>query len=149
MKHMGKRTAFIAAVLLAATLGADRSYAAAVAIVDAWFRALPAGLPAGGYFTLHNGAATPITLVAAGSPACGMLMLHKSEQMSGVSSMSDVPRIDVPAGGTLQFAPGGYHLMCMSPSTLLKPGTAVPVTLDFADGSKITAPFLVRTATGK
>ena len=148
MAQSTARAALIAAALLtdayAPAAAADR-----VVITNAWLRALPANLPAGGYFTLHNGTARALTLIGANSPACGVLMLHKSEEMSGVSSMSDVPSIKVPPGGTLTFAPGGYHLMCTGPSALLRQSAMVPVTLDFADGSKLDASFLVRSATGR
>ena len=138
-----------AAAIVLTVVGVSAADASSVAVADAWFRALPANLPAGGYFTLHNDSAKALTLDGATSPACGMLMLHKSEKTSGMASMSDVARIDVPAGGTLTFAPGGYHLMCMSPTVLLKQGSDVQVTLHFADGSKVIASFAVRSATGK
>jgi copper(I)-binding protein len=49
----------------------------------------------------------------------------------------------------LKFAPGGYHLMCMQPSADIKPGKTVSVTLTFANGSSVTAPFAVRSASGQ
>jgi len=149
MKLIAKAAAFIAAALAAAFPSSSQAVQSTVSITDAWFRMLPAGLPAGAYFTLHNGSGKVLALKAADSPACGMLMLHKSDESSGMASMSDVERIDVPPGSTFKFAPGGYHLMCMSPTALLKIGTSAPVTLHFADGSKITAAFAVKSATGK
>jgi copper(I)-binding protein len=155
MTHIAKRGAFCASALLAALLCANPGVAGNVSITDAWLRGMPANLPVGGYFTLHNGTGGNLTLIGANSPACGVLMLHKSEEMSGMSSMSDVPRIDVPPGGTLNFSPGSYHMMCMDPTPLLKQAetvrkhAVVPVTLYFADGSRIGVPFQVRSATGK
>ncbi|HSZ73529.1 MAG TPA: copper chaperone PCu(A)C [Rhizomicrobium sp.] len=134
----------LAAVALFVSAGAD-----AATVTDAWFRALPAGLPSGGYFTLTNSGAQTISLTAADSPACGMLMLHKSSADSGMSMMSDVAKIDVPAGGAVKFAPGGYHLMCMDPTPQMKPGAKVPVTLFFADKSKLQISFTVRNASGR
>ena len=131
---------------LAALLPAD---AATLSVTDAWFRALPPSVPSGGYFTLRNDGAGPVTLTGAQSPACGMLMLHKSENMGGMSSMADVANIDVAAGGALSFAPGGYHLMCMDAKPMLKPGGHVPVTLLFKDGANLTVSFAVRGAMGK
>jgi periplasmic copper chaperone A len=122
--------------------------AAGPTIGNAWFRALPAQLPAGGYFDLHNGGAKTISLVGADSPACGMLMLHKSERSGGMEHMTEVARVDVPPGGTVSFAPGGYHLMCMDPMPMLKIGARVPVTLQFADGTSLRAEFAVRNAAG-
>jgi hypothetical protein len=132
---------------LALVLCAPEAHAANASISNAWFRSLPAGVPAAGYFELRNNGDKTLSLTGAASPACGMLMLHKSENMGGMDEMSAVDRIAVKPHATLRFAPGGYHLMCMQPA--LKIGTQVSVTLDFADGSKLAASFVVRGATGK
>ena len=136
---------------LAFLLAAAPAIAAApqIAVTQAWIRALPGDLPAAGYFTLHNAGAKTLTLNGAASPACGMLMLHKSDTMGGMSSMSDVAAVDIAPGATLSFAPGGYHLMCMDPTPAIKPGGHVPVTLKFSDGSTVQATFAVRGANGK
>jgi len=117
-------------------------------VSDAWIRALPASVPSGGYFTLHNNGSAPLKLTGASSPACGMLMLHKSEDMGGMMHMDDMTTIDVPAKGTLKFAPGGYHLMCMDATSAIKPGNTVDVTLQFAGGAALTAKFIVKNAAG-
>ncbi|MGZ5939869.1 MAG: copper chaperone PCu(A)C [Rhizomicrobium sp.] len=142
-------TRTLCGALLALALATPAAAAPQVTVTQAWFRALPGKLPAGGYFTLHNGTAKNVTLRGAYSPACGMLMLHKSETMNGMASMSDVATIDVRAGGTLSFSPGGYHLMCMEPAPAMKRGGTVAVTLQFADGTKVPVKFDVRGANGK
>jgi len=78
-----------------------------------------------------------------------MLMLHKSEDTGGMAGMQAVTEVNVPAGGTVKFAPGGYHLMCMDSKPIIKPGAMAPVTLMFKDGSSVTAQFVVRNAVGK
>jgi copper(I)-binding protein len=123
--------------------------AADITVSDGWFRALPAKLPSGGYFSLHNGGARSVTLTGASSPACGMLMLHKSDAMNGMSGMSDVENVLVAAGDTVRFAPGGYHLMCTDPTLAMRAGATVPVTLEFVGGTKISADFAVKDAKGK
>jgi copper(I)-binding protein len=135
------------ALMLAAATPAAAS--PAVTITDAWIRALPGTLPSGGYFTLHNDGKTTQTLVSAASPACGMLMLHVSENKGGMSAMRDVTQVEIAPGATLRFAPGGYHLMCMDAGPAIKPGAKVPVTLGFKDGEMLTVDFAVRNATGK
>jgi copper(I)-binding protein len=148
-RHSAVKSACVTALCLA-ILPIGNSFAAEnIAVTDAWIRALPADLPSGGYFTLHNGGPKPLTLTGASSPGCGMLMLHKSENMGGMSSMQHVAEVDVPAGGTIKFAPGGYHLMCMDTKPVIKPGGAVPVILTFKDGSNLTVKFAVRNAAGK
>lgn len=136
-------------IVIAGLLFAAPACAAQVTISDAWIRALPAPSPSGGYFTMKNTSAADITLTGAKSPACGMLMLHLSKEMGGMSSMEDVTSVPVPAGGEVRFAPGGYHLMCMDPTAAIKPGGSVPVTFKFADKSEATANFAVRNAQGK
>jgi periplasmic copper chaperone A len=140
-------------VMLAAvangTAGAAPPMTRHLAIANPWFRSLPAHLPAGGYFELRNTGQWPATLVSADTTACGMLMLHKSEQKSGMDTMSDVTSVDIPPGQTVKFAPGGYHLMCTDPGPTMKPGRSVRVTLKFSDGSAAHVAFAVKTATGQ
>ena len=121
----------------------------AVVVSNGWIRLLPAGLPAAGYFDLHNGGDKSVSLTGASSPACGMLMLHKSKNTGGMMRMEDVFSVEVAPRATLKFAPGGYHLMCMDPSPALKPGAHAAVTLTFSDGTKATSEFAVRNAAGK
>ena len=135
--------------LLFSTVAGAANAAPALRIENPWIRALPGTVPSGGYFVLHNDGKAQVTLTGAESPACGMLMLHLSENQGGMSSMRHVDSIDVAPGGALEFKQGSYHLMCMQPKPAIKPGAKVPVTLTFQDGAKITADFPVRDATGK
>jgi copper(I)-binding protein len=134
--------AFLISVLLAM---AGHAQAADIVVRDGWFRAMPAALPSGGYFTIRNNGAKPVTLTDLESPACGMLMMHKS---SG-GGMDHVMSLHMAAGQTMTFAPNGYHLMCMDATTLLRPGGFVPVTFAFEGGMRVTANFQVRDARGK
>ncbi len=129
--------------------GPARGAESGLALSDAWFRLVLPSLPAAGYFTLSNRAGAAQLLVGAASPACGMLMLHRSVDAGGAERMEMVQSVAIPAHGKIVFAPGGYHLMCVSPSPAMRPGQAVPVTLRFAGGSTVTASFAVRGATGK
>ena len=80
--------------------------ASEIVIDGGWFRALPPAVPSGAYFTLRNGGAQTVTLVGADSPACGMLMLHKSENHGGMGSMMDMETVDIAAGGAVSLHPG-------------------------------------------
>ena len=132
------------ALLLTLALLSLPARAAGFHVDDAWLRLLPGNVPAAGYFFLRNDGAKAVELTGASSPAFGDVMLHQSVQRSGVASMQDVHAVQVPAGGAVNFAPGGYHLMLMEPVHALKPGQKVPVTLKFADGEAVTVQFDVR-----
>jgi periplasmic copper chaperone A len=98
-----------------------------------WFRYLLPNLPAAGYMVLQNTGTGTAILTGASSPDCGSLMLHQSQEKNGTSRMNMVTDITVPAHGSVTFAAGGYHLMCMKPK--LKVGQKIPFALHFKDGS--------------
>jgi hypothetical protein len=53
-------------------------------ISDPWIRFITPSRPAAGYFTLSNATDQSRMLVGAASPACGMLMLHRTIHDGGV-----------------------------------------------------------------
>jgi hypothetical protein len=135
--------------LVAALALSGGAQAAKVTVSDAWIRALPAHLPAAGYFTAHNNGQHDVDITGAQALACGSLMLHLSSDDKGMGSMSDVAKVAVPSGGEVKFAPGGYHLMCMDPKPAISPGHMVPIALQFSDGTSLVVRFAVRDARGK
>ncbi len=137
----------ISGLLCAAALTALPASAGSAHVSNGWFRVLPNHLPAAGYFSLRNTGTSPIVLVGAESAACVKLMLHMSHNMGGMTHMMPVESVEVPPGGTVDFAPGGYHLMCMDPK--LVPGTSVAVTLRFKDGETVQANFQAMNAMGR
>lgn len=56
--------------------------------------------------------------------------------------MKPLARVAVPAGGSVTFAPGGYHLMLIGLTKPVKTGDAVPATLTFASGAKVKVSFV-------
>jgi copper(I)-binding protein len=107
---------------------------------------MPSNLPSSGYFVVANDGDAPAKLVGAETPAFGMAMLHKSESNGSTATMSHVEFADVPAHGTLRFAPKGYHLMLEDASKPLKVGSTIPLSLTFADHSKVSTTCTVKPA---
>ena len=112
-----------------------------IAVANPWFRLITPRVPAGGYMTLRNTSRRTVTLMGASSDACGMLMLHRTEG----ERMVPVSAAAIPPDGTLTLAPGGYHLMCMTPRMAV--GSTVRVTLHLQDGAAVDAVFPVIGAT--
>ena len=131
-------------LLLAGAAHADQ--ASQIQADSAWIRVLPAGLPAGGYVTLHNGGDSVATLTAVTSKRYAQAMLHQSTTAGGMGRMVMVDTLDIPAHGDVSLAPGGYHLMLMQATTPVQAGDSVPLVLRFADGSTLTVDFLARPA---
>lgn len=70
-------------------------------------------------------------------------MMHRSTEKDGMAGMEPVLRLEVAPGETLNFAPGGYHLMLMKRLVPLAIGEKVNVTLLFADGAHLPVIFQV------
>jgi periplasmic copper chaperone A len=138
--------AAMACVVVAST--AALAAESGLVVSDPWVRTVIPSRPAAGYFTLSNKTTKPEEMVGASSPACKSVMLHHSVDQNGVERMLMVKSVVVPAGGQIKFAPGGYHLMCMSPSKDVKPGNSMSITLRFKDSSTITASFPIHGAMG-
>ena len=99
-----------------------------------------------GFMTIKNNGSTDDSLVGA-KVNFAMAMLHQTTMdANGVANMSEVEKIVVPAGQTVELKPGGYHVMFMNPSQELKVGDTVNVTLQFQKAgtivvqAKVTAP---------
>lgn len=135
-----------AAIFVGALACASFAQAATLEARDCWVRAMPPNVPSSGYFTVANNGDKPATLTAAETPAFGMAMMHKSESKNGTATMSAVDSVDVPAHGTLSFAPKGYHLMLEEPGKPLKVGSTIPLTLSFADKSTLNVNCAVKSA---
>ena len=139
---MNRLAAALAALLALPAL----AQATGVTVRAPWMRYLLPNLPAAGYLVLHNTGQAPAVLIGAASPACGMLTLHLSRDDSGMAMMMDVPEVTVPAGGSVSFVPGGYHLMCMAPR--MRVGDRIAVTLSFQNGPPVSTMMPVYGASG-
>lgn len=144
---MKLRTLMGAAMLaLSATAFAAAPTPPDAQVAHAWIRWLPARLPAAGYAVIRNVGDEPLRLTGARSPDYGMVMLHHSRLAHGDSTMEMVDSLDIPAHGSVELAPGGYHLMLSQPTHAIKPGDHVKVTFEFAGSGELQVDFPVRPA---
>ena len=110
-----------------------------------WIRQAPPGVDVmAGYFTLENLTARPLDLTSVISLDFGSVMMHASVVKGDQESMVEVPKITLPAHGSVEFKPGGYHLMLMEPKKNLYAGDMVSLTLSFSDGSQLAILAYVR-----
>lgn len=96
------------------------------------------------YVTLSNSGAQADALVSASTDAARTVELHETRQEGGVMKMRPVKTIPVPAGGTTELKPGGYHIMLMGLTHDLKPGDKVAVTLEFEHGGQMRVEAPIR-----
>lgn len=124
------------------------AFAAELAVNHAWLRLLPGDLPLAGYVQLVNTSKHEVTLVAASSPEFSEVQFHRSMNRDGMEGMMHLEKIHIAAGKTLDFAPGGYHLMLMGRKHALQIGQHVALTFQFDDGTRQTIEFVVKGAAG-
>ena len=97
-----------------------------------------------GYLTLHNRGETPREIVRVTSPAFARVEMHLSRIEDGMARMIPQDALRIPAGGELELAPGGYHLMLFEPAAPLQVDDSVELTLNTDDGARMQVKALVR-----
>ena len=107
--------------------------AQSVEVKDAWVRTSVPGQKATGAFmkiTAKEGA----RLVSVSSPVAGVTEVHEMKMEGDVMKMRALAAgLELPAGKTVEFKPGGYHVMLMDLNAALPKGSMVPMTLTFRD----------------
>ena len=126
---MPLKTLCIALALVSTTL-----YAQTVEVKDAWVRASVQGQMATGAFMKLN-AKEGTRLVGASSPVAGVVEVHEMKMEGDVMKMRAVRVLDLPAGKTVEFKPGGYHVMLMDLKSALKKDSTIPLTLVFKNAT--------------
>jgi copper(I)-binding protein len=131
-----------------ATATSPSHEAAALTITDVWVKAADTGMT-GAFGILHNDSETPVTVVSASSDVANLVELHETvADATGEMVMRPVTGFEVPAGGELELAPGGDHIMLMGLVDPIEPGEEITIVLTTNDGSTLTATAAARTFVG-
>lgn len=125
---------------------ADAPVSTTVTASDCWIRQLPAPAPSGGFLVFHNAGSQAVNLVGARSSDYAEVMIHQTKEENGISKMSMVHQVAVPAGGQLAFKPGSYHMMLEQARAGLKVGDHVQVDFALDNGQRVTAQCEVKPA---
>lgn len=105
-------------------------------ISQAWVRAtVPGQEVSGAFMNLTN--PTNAMLIKAESPIAEIVEIHSMSMRNGVMEMREVMELELPAGKTVQLAPGGFHIMLINLTKQLKPGDTVPIKLTIKSASNI------------
>ena len=91
------------------------------------------------YMQITNNSGADDVLVAASSPAAGLVEIHEMIMENDIMQMRPIEGgIPIAAGATASLEPGGLHIMLMELQMPLVEGTAIPITLTFASGAELT-----------
>lgn len=141
----------------ALTLGAVASLTASAAVAHGyrsgalsiqhpWSRETAVGQAVGGGFlTVANSGTRDDRLLSGTTPVAAEVQLHTMKMDGGVMRMRQVTDgIAVPAKGSVELKPGGYHIMFMGLRRQLRQGERFPVTLRFRRAGSVTVQFAVQ-----
>jgi copper(I)-binding protein len=138
--------AAVAAFVAAVPASAHEAKVGTIEISDLWTRATPPKAPTGaGFMTIANEGKDADRLVAAASPVADQTQIHEMTTKDGVMTMHEVEGgLEIPAGGSVTLAPGGYHIMFMGLKEGFVDGGKVPVTLTFEKAGSVETFLHVR-----
>jgi copper(I)-binding protein len=102
------------------------------------------------YFTVKNTGSADDTLKSLSTPVAKKADIHKNTTDEyGVMRMRPVEGgLNVPAGGSVDLNPGGYHVMMTGLKQKLVTGQTVPLTLTFAKAGDVTVDVQIEANPG-
>ena len=113
-------------------------------ISDAWARPAAAAGQSAAYLTIANAGAAD-TLLSVRCSIAGSTMIHQtSTDASGMTGMSPIEKLPIPAGATVTLAPGGYHIMMMGLTQALAAGSTLELRLVFEHAGEIPVSAAIR-----
>lgn len=118
----------------------------AVTVTGAWARPAPKGEMSAAFFVIENQGSEAVRLTGVRTDVATTAEIHETVQEGSTARMQRVDGIDVPAGGRVELAPGGYHVMLMDLQRDLNAGDSIDLVLEFADGQEVTVTAEVRDA---
>jgi copper(I)-binding protein len=124
-------------VLLAAMClgGCAEDHGPAISITDVRILAPMPGSSAGvAYFRIENRGETAITLDHIDSPQYEDVQMHETTIEEGVSRMRPIERVLVNPSSSVDFVPGGKHVMMMRPSMNVTPGSLIELEFHYDGG---------------
>jgi copper(I)-binding protein len=112
-----------------------------------WARATPSGANVGaGYLTITNKGNAPDRLIGGTAAPATRFEVHTTVVEGGVARMRPVAGLEIKPGQTVEFKPGGMHVMFVGLKQPLKQGQRIKGTLVFEKAGTIEIEFAVQAA---
>lgn len=141
---MKKAKMLAGSVMVALLASLAAAQAPGVLVKSAWARKTPGSDVAAVYLSLSNTSLEPVIVVGVRSSMATHSMVHETSVVNGQSQMRMKDTIVIGPGKTVDFSPGGTHIMLTGLKGNLAVGQTVPVVLLLADGSKVVVAAVVK-----
>jgi periplasmic copper chaperone A len=93
---------------------------------------MPGATVGAAYMQVSNTGRSPVVLIAATSPVAAKVEFHSMSMDGNIMRMREITGgIPIPPGSTVNFVPGGMHIMLVGLTRQLTPGASIPLTLTF------------------
>ncbi|MCC6790614.1 MAG: copper chaperone PCu(A)C [Thermomicrobiales bacterium] len=91
------------------------------------------------YMVIENTGTTADRLIAGKTAVAETVEIHEIVDVNGVMKMQPLADgLEIPAGGSVELKPGGYHIMLIGLTESLVDGTTYELTLTFAEAGDVT-----------
>jgi hypothetical protein len=110
----------------------------AIVVSEAWARPTIGSSTQGViYLTITNKGSASDTLTTASTPAAGKVEFHAMDMSGGMMKMRAMPSVAIAAGESIEFSPGGNHIMLEDVTSPLKTGDTIELTLTFEKAGNV------------
>jgi copper(I)-binding protein len=144
---MRRRPSFLAFGLALAVAACSNGGSGILAVTDSWAPTTPPGAQAAVvYLTIENGTAAEDRLVSVTADRCGTIELHATQfDENHVMRMrlAEPELLAIPAGDTMEMAPGGLHVMCVAPPSPFRAGEELDLTVSMETAGDLSITAIV------
>ena len=137
----------IIALILAAALStgviAQNANVGTISIGHPWARATPGAVKNSAAFMVFDNKGAADRLIAVSGDVAKDIQIHSMITEAGVMKMREIKALDIPANGTAELKPGGFHVMLIGLKDGLKDGEKFPLKLKFEKAGEVTVQVTV------
>ncbi len=109
-----------------------------IVIEEPWVRAVPpVSTMSAAFMEIENEGDEADYLVGVSSPIAEVSEIHTTIMQDGMMKMRRLKEVKIPAGESVEFKPGGKHIMLINLKKHPKPGDRVKLVLEFKKSGKI------------
>lgn len=108
-----------------------------IEVSGGYVRAVPEGQAiSAAFMQIDNQDLSAHDVISASSSFAKTVELHTHTHENGMMKMRQIPKIELPAGGSALLQPGGLHIMLIGLTKPLTTDSMVDISLSFEDGSR-------------
>jgi copper(I)-binding protein len=135
MLSLSRRVSALFALALL-TLSAPALSESSLRLSDAWVRALPPTQSStAAYLTVSNTGTEVLVIEGASATLAGRAEIHTTREVDGLVRMERLPAVTIAPGESVDFAPGGTHIMLLDLERMPAAGEWVTLCLQPRSGA--------------